>query len=447
MSGKVGFVSLGCPKALVDSERILTRLAEEGYRTVERYEDADVVVVNTCGFIDAAKAESLETIEEALGSNGRVIVTGCLGADAAALESRFPELLSVSGPQATDAVVSAVRAHAPLAQDAAAAVDLERLMGPAGVKLTPPHYAYLKISEGCNHGCTFCIIPSMRGKLRSRSIDDVLREAEKLAAAGVQEVLVIAQDTSAYGVDLRYRRVLHGGRELPSDLETLCRELGRLVPWVRLHYVYPYPSVDRLLPLMAEGLVLPYLDVPLQHADPDILRAMRRPAAVENTLKRIARWREICPDLVLRSTFVVGFPGETDPAFERLLDFLEEAELDRVGCFTYSDVEGAAANGLPGHVEERVKLDRQEQLMELQARISEEKLARKVGSRMEVLVDRVEGGVAEARSRGDAPEIDGTVRVSGAAGLEPGERVWVRVTSSDTHDLHAEYLGTAVELD
>ena len=444
MTGKIGFVSLGCPKALVDSEQILTRLTADGYTTVDGYEEADVVVVNTCGFIEAAVAESLETIEEALGSNGRVIVTGCLGANARALEERFPQLLSVSGPQATDAVVSAVRLHSPL--EAAPAVDLESLVGPAGIKLTPSHYAYLKVSEGCNHTCSFCVIPALRGKLRSRLIDDVLEEAARLAESGVQEVMVIAQDTSAYGVDVRYRSVVHGGRELRTDLVTLCRELGRIVPWVRLHYVYPYPHVDRLLPLMAEGLVLPYLDIPLQHADPALLRAMRRPAAVEDTLRRLARWREICPDLVLRSTFIVGFPGETESAFGRLLDFLEDARLDRVGCFTYSHVDGAAANRLPGHVDESVKLDRQEQLMELQGRISEEKLACRVGRTLEVLVDEVDGDRAVARSRGDAPEIDGVVHVSGARALEAGDLVWVRVTGADTYDLTAEYVGSAVEL-
>ncbi len=443
-AGTVGFVSLGCPKALVDSEQILTRLVGDGYRTVDRYEEADVVVVNTCGFIDAAVAESLETIEEALGANGRVIVTGCLGADGRLLRERFPGLLSISGPQDADTVVDAVHRHVPAAAPAAA--DLEALMGPAGVKLTPPHYAYLKIAEGCNHSCAFCVIPRMRGKLRSRPIDHVLAEAEKLAEAGVQEVMVIAQDTSAYGVDLRYRSVDHGGRPLRTDLETLCRELGRMIPWVRLHYVYPYPHVDRLLPIMAEGLVLPYLDVPLQHADPDILRVMRRPAAVENTLRRLEAWRQICPDIVVRSTFIVGFPGETDASFARLLDFLDEAQLDRVGCFTYSDVDGAAANGLADPVPEPVKLDRQERLMEVQASISEAKLANQVGRDIEVLVDRWENGRAIARSRGDAPDIDGVVHVTGAAGLRPGDRAWVRVTGADSYDLEAEYIGSAVEL-
>jgi len=444
MAGKVGFVSLGCPKALVDSEQILTRLTAEGYQTVGDYADADIVVVNTCGFIDSAVAESLETIEEALGSNGRVVVTGCLGADAERLRERFPNLLSVSGPQATETVVGAVRQYAPIVEPPV--LDLERLMGPAGVKLTPKHYAYLKISEGCNHTCSFCIIPSMRGKLRSRRIDDVLGEAERLAAAGAQEILVIAQDTSAYGVDIRYAGAEWHGQTLASDLETLCRELGGIVPWVRLHYVYPYPHVDRLLPLMAEGRVLPYLDIPLQHADPRILKAMRRPAAVENTLRRLEAWRRICPDIVVRSTFIVGFPGETDEAFGNLLDFLDEAQLDRVGCFTYSDVAGASANALPDHVEESVKLDRQEQVMELQAEISAAKLARKVGQRIEVLVDAVDGNRAVARSRGDAPEIDGVVHVEGARGLRVGDRVWVRVTGSDTYDLTAEHLGKRVEL-
>ncbi|MFM7119864.1 MAG: 30S ribosomal protein S12 methylthiotransferase RimO [Gammaproteobacteria bacterium] len=447
MTGKVGFVSLGCPKALVDSEAILTRLTADGYRTVDDYADADIVVINTCGFIDSAVAESIETIEEALGSNGRVVVTGCLGADAARLQTRFPNLLSVSGPQATDAVVAAVHQHAPMSTDTlrpADRLDIERLMGPAGVKLTPPHYAYLKISEGCNHTCSFCIIPDMRGKLRSRRIDDVLAEADRLASAGVQELLVIAQDTSAYGVDLRYAEGSRGGRPLRTDLETLCRELGQIVPWVRLHYVYPYPHVDALLPLMAQGLVLPYLDIPLQHADPAILKAMRRPAAVENTLRRLASWRAICPDITVRSTFIVGFPGETDAAFGTLLDFLDEAQLDRVGCFTYSDVEGARANQLPDHVEERVKLDRHEQVMELQATISAEKLARKVGGRIEVMIDQVKGDRAEARSRGDAPEIDGLVKVTGARRLRPGDRVWVDITDSDDHDLHGRYAAQTI---
>ncbi len=442
MTGKVGFVSLGCPKALVDSEQILTRLAAEGYATVDSFEAADVVIVNTCGFIDAAVEESLETIDEALGANGRVIVTGCLGADALKLQTRFPELLAVTGPQAADAVVDAVRLNAPLTPSAAS--DMEHLMGPAGIKLTPPHYAYLKISEGCNHSCSFCIIPSMRGKLRSRLVDDVLAEAERLAAAGVQEIMVIAQDTSAYGVDVRYQSVAYQGRTLATDLETLCREIGQIVPWVRLHYVYPYPHVDRLLPLMAEGLVLPYLDVPLQHADPGVLKAMRRPAAVENTLRRLAAWRAICPEIVVRSTFVVGFPGETDAAFGNLLDFLEEAQLDRVGCFMYSDVEGAAANLLPGHLEPAEKLDRQERLMELQFEISRVKLAAKRGQRLEVLVDSVTGARAEARSHGDAPEIDGVVHLEDARGLRPGDIVMAEIADSDIHDLYGRYLGRPI---
>jgi ribosomal protein S12 methylthiotransferase len=444
MAGKVGFVSLGCPKALVDSEAILTQLTVDGYQTVGDYAAADIVVINTCGFIDSAVAESIETIEEALGSNGRVVVTGCLGANADSLKARFPGLLSVSGPQTTAAVVEAVRTHAPLKRSKG--LDLERLMGPAGVKLTPPHYAYLKISEGCNHTCSFCIIPSMRGKLRSRRIDDILDEAERIAAAGAQEILVIAQDTSAYGLDIRYAEATRGGRALRSDLVTLCRELGAIVPWVRLHYVYPYPHVDDLLPLMAEGLVLPYLDIPLQHADPAILRAMRRPAAVENTLRRLESWRSICPDLTVRSTFIVGFPGETDAAFESLLDFLDEAQLDRVGCFTYSDVTGAAANALPDHVEESVKLDRQEQVMELQAAISERKLAAKVGKRLEVLIDAQEGEIAVGRSFADAPEIDGVVEVHGGSHLRPGDRVLVDITHSDTHDLSGDYVGHGVRL-
>jgi len=444
MTGKVGFVSLGCPKALVDSEQVLTRLTAEGYQTVDSFEAADVVVVNTCGFIDAAVEESLETIEEALGSNGRVIVTGCLGADAPRLRERFPDLLAVTGPQATEAVVAAVQRHVPLT--GAPIVNPEQLMGPAGIKLTPPHYAYLKISEGCNHRCSFCIIPSMRGRLRSRPIDSVLAEAERLASAGVQEILVIAQDTSAYGSDLGYETVVHRGRNLATDLPTLCRELGALVPWVRLHYVYPYPNVDKLLPLMAEGLLLPYLDVPLQHADPGILKAMRRPAAVENTLKRISAWRAICPELVIRSTFIVGFPGETEAAFTALLDFLDEAQLDRVGCFTYSDVEGAAANRLPDPVEEDEKRERQERLMELQSEISEAKLAARRGQHVEVMVDAVDGDSAIARTRGDAPDIDGVVHLQQARGLRPGERVTVEIHDSDIHDLYGRYVGQPLKL-
>ena len=358
MTGKVGFVSLGCPKALVDSEQILSQLSVAGYQTVDEYADADLVVVNTCGFVNAAIEESIEAIEEALDGCGQVVVTGCLGVHKEELQGRFPTLLSVSGPQNPDPVLAAVREYLPQSKPPEQMVTYH--LGPAGVKLTPPHYAYLKVAEGCNHTCSFCIIPSMRGKLRSRPIDDVLAEADGLAAAGVQELLVIAQDTSAYGVDLRYESRRYQDRLLKSDLETLCVELGSRFPWLRLHYVYPYPHVDRLLPLMADGVLLPYLDVPLQHADPRILKAMRRPAAVENTLERLRVWREMCPEITVRSTFIVGFPGEGDREFETLIDFLQTAQLDRVGCFAYSDVDGASANSLAGAVEEATKLVRSE---------------------------------------------------------------------------------------
>jgi ribosomal protein S12 methylthiotransferase len=448
MAGKVGFVSLGCPKALVDSEQILTELSANGYQTVGAYSDADVVVVNTCGFVDAAIEESIEAIEEALAECGQVVVTGCLGAHKEELEQRFPELLSVSGPHNPEPVLQAVQSYLPNPEPSE-----HYHLGPAGVKLTPPHYAYLKVSEGCNHTCSFCIIPSMRGKLRSRPIDDVLAEADRLAQAGVQELLVIAQDTSAYGLDLRYVTRPYQGQELASDLETLCVELGARFPWVRLHYVYPYPHVDRLLPLMADGVVLPYLDVPLQHADPQILKTMRRPAAVENTLRRLRSWREICPDLTLRSTFIVGFPGEGEREFATLMEFLEAAQLDRVGCFAYSNVDGAAANGLAGQVSEDTKLDRLEQLMAVQEKISAAKLARLVGRDVEILVDQVgvegqsDAGLAIARTRGDAPDVDGVVHLSGAQGLRPGMRSWAHVVAADTHDLHAEHVGNPVKID
>jgi ribosomal protein S12 methylthiotransferase len=445
-TGKVGFVSLGCPKALVDSEEILTQLTVAGYQTVGDYADADLVVVNTCGFVDAAIAESIEAIEEAMQECGQVVVTGCLGADKQALKARFPDLLSVSGPQDPDPVMNAVRSYVPQPDPAA-----HYHLGPAGVKLTPPHYAYLKVAEGCNHTCSFCIIPSMRGKLRSRPIDDVLREADQLKAAGVQELLVVAQDTSAYGLDLRYVSRSYddgsGERELASDLETLCIELGARFPWVRLHYVYPYPHVDRLLPLMADGVLLPYLDVPLQHADPGILKAMRRPAAVENTLERLRAWREICPDITVRSTFITGFPGEGDREFDALMDFIQTAELDRVGCFTYSDVAGARANALTGQVEEHIKHERLEHLMQVQEQISAAKLSRKIGDEVEIIIDSVDADSALARTRGDAPDVDGVVRLAATTGLQPGMRTWARVVDSDTHDLHAEHVGNPLKFD
>ncbi len=442
MTAKVGFVSLGCPKALVDSEQILTQLTAAGYQTVGDYAAADVVVVNTCGFIDAAIEESMEAIRDALDGCGQVVVTGCLGAHKEELLDRFPELLSVSGPQDPQPVLDAVQRFLPQAQPAT-----NYHLGPAGVKLTPGHYAYLKVAEGCNHTCSFCIIPSMRGKLRSRPIDEVLAEADRLAAAGVQELLVIAQDTSAYGLDLRYGSRRYEGRDLVSNLETLCVELGSRFPWVRLHYVYPYPHVDRLLPLMADGVILPYLDVPLQHADPGILRAMRRPAAIENTLERLQKWRSICPDITLRSTFIVGFPGETDREFDALIDFLHTATLDRVGCFAYSDVAGAGANKLPGKVEEHIKQERLEFLMSEQESISAARLARFVGRDIEVMVDEVGAGEARARSKGDAPDVDGVVYLDSAVGLRRGMRTWAHVVGADAHDLYAEHVGNPLKFD
>jgi ribosomal protein S12 methylthiotransferase len=419
---RIGFVSLGCPKALVDSERILTQLRAEGYQTAPSYEDADLVVVNTCGFIDDAVRESLDAIGEALAENGRVIVTGCLGAQPQKIRALHPSVLAITGPHAYESVVSAIHAHLPPAHD-----PFLDLVPPQGVRLTPRHYAYLKISEGCNHRCSFCVIPSMRGDLVSRPQGEVLDEARKLVRAGVKELLVISQDTSAYGLD-RGRR---GG------LLELARALGELGVWVRLHYVYPYRHVDRLIPLMAQGKLLPYLDVPFQHASPRILRSMRRPAHSADTLERIRRWRAIAPDLALRSTFIVGFPGETEDDFERLLDWLDEAQLDRVGCFQYSPVEGAAANALPDPVPDALKQERQERFMERSAKISAACLAAKLGRRMRVLVDAIEDGVAIARSTADAPEIDGVVRVRPARGLAPGEFADVEITGSDTYDLEA----------
>ena len=429
--GRIGFVSLGCPKALVDSERILTRLRAEGYELVGDYEGADLVVVNTCGFIDAAIDESLEAIGEALDANGRVLVTGCLGARPERITDVHPQVLGVTGPHAYEAVVSAVHEHLPPSHD-----PFTDLVPEAGLRLTPRHYAYLKISEGCNHKCSFCIIPDMRGRLASRPLDEVMREAEALARAGVRELMVISQDTSAYGSDIRYRPVEHRGQTLETRFEDLCRALGELGIWVRLHYVYPYPHVDRVVPLMAEGRILPYLDIPFQHATPRILKLMRRPAHAENTLERIRRWREICPDLTIRSTFIVGFPGETEDDFQRLLDWLEEAQLDRVGCFEYSPVEGAAANALPDPVPADISRERHDRFMAVASRVSAERLARHVGTRMQVLVDTVEGEAAIARGPGDAPEIDGQVIVTGAPDAAPGDLLDVEVTRADTYDLH-----------
>jgi ribosomal protein S12 methylthiotransferase len=425
-------VSLGCPKALVDSERILTQLRSEGYDVAPTYEAADLVVVNTCGFIDDAVHESLDAIGEALARNGRVIVTGCLGARAEKITERHPSVLKVTGPHAYEEVVSAVHEHLPPRHD-----PFVDLVPPQGIRLTPRHYAYLKISEGCNHRCSFCIIPSMRGDLASRPIGDVMTEAERLVKAGVRELLVISQDTSAYGADLRNATDFWGGRPLKSRFVDLARALGSLGAWVRLHYVYPYPHVDDVIPLMAEGKVLPYLDVPFQHGSPRVLKLMRRPAHAENTLARIARWREICPELTLRSTFVVGFPGETEQDFAVLLDWLEQAQLDRVGCFRYSPVEGAAANALPDPVPDEIKEQRWQRFMEAATRISRERLAAKVGRRMRVLVDEVAKSTAVARSAADAPEIDGVVRISRASRLKPGDWADVEIVGAGDYDLEA----------
>ncbi|MBV8061983.1 MAG: 30S ribosomal protein S12 methylthiotransferase RimO [Nevskia sp.] len=445
---KVGFVSLGCPKALVDSERILTQLRAEGYQTVPSYSAADVVVVNTCGFIDSAVEESLDAIGEALNENGKVIVTGCLGAKSGVIRERFPEVLSITGPQDYQGVMEAVHAAVPPQHDPF--LDLlpaHRRLGAGpddvGIKLTPKHYAYLKIAEGCNHKCSFCIIPSMRGKLASRPVDSVLLEAEKLVKAGVQELLVISQDTSAYGADLKYAKKSWQGRDYETRMLDLCRGLGSLGapgnrPWVRLHYVYPYPHVDQVIPLMAEGLVLPYLDIPFQHASPKVLKAMKRPAAAEDTLERLAAWRAICPDLTVRSTFIVGFPGETERDFQELLDWLDQAQLDRVGCFKYSPVEGATANALPGAVPEEVKEERLARFMEKQAVISAAKLKAKVGKTLEVLVDEIGEDGAIGRSSADAPEIDGKVYIAGKLKPMPGQRVRVKVSRADTHDLYGK---------
>jgi ribosomal protein S12 methylthiotransferase len=431
---KVGFVSLGCPKALVDSERILTQLRAEGYEVVPSYDAADLVVVNTCGFIDEAVHESLEAIGEAVAANGRVIVTGCLGAQPERITERHPRVLKVTGPAAYEEVVGAVHEHLPPKHDP----HLD-LVPPQGIRLTPRHYAYLKISEGCNHRCSFCIIPSMRGDLVSRPITHVLNEAIRLKNAGVKELLVISQDTSAYGVDTRYRAEQWGQRQIRTRFFDLARELGELGLWIRLHYVYPYPHVDEVLPLMAEGKVLPYLDIPFQHGSPRILKLMKRPAHAEDTLERIRRWREVVPDLALRSTFIVGFPGETEEDFQVLLDWLDEAQLDRVGCFRYSPVEGATANDLPGAVPEEVKEDRWHRFMQKQQEISAARLQARVGRTLRVLVDAVEARTAIARSEADAPEIDGTVRITGkgVTGLKPGEFAEVVVTGATDYDLKA----------
>ena len=426
----VGFVSLGCPKATVDSERILTQLRMEGYQIVPSYEDADVVVVNTCGFIDSAKAESLDAIGEAIAENGKVIVTGCMGVDENNIRGVHPSVLAVTGPQQYEQVVNAVHEVVPPSIEHDPFVDL---VPPQGIKLTPRHYAYLKISEGCNHTCSFCIIPSMRGKLVSRPVGDVLSEAERLVKAGVKEVLVISQDTSAYGVDLKYKLDFWNGQPVKTRMLELCEELGKMGVWVRLHYVYPYPNVDDVIPLMVAGKILPYLDIPFQHASPRILRLMKRPAAAEKVLARIQAWRKAVPDLTIRSTFIAGFPGETEAEFQELLDFLEAAELDRVGCFAYSPVEGATANALPDPVPEEVKEERRARFMAAQAAISRRRLERRVGKTIQVLVD----GKGVGRSAADAPEIDGVVHFeSGRRKADAGDFVQVRIERSDEHDLH-----------
>ncbi len=431
---KVGFISLGCPKALVDSERILTQLRVEGYDIVPTYNKADLVVVNTCGFIDSAVEESLDAIGEAMAENGKVIVTGCLGKRPEQIREQFPDVLSISGPQDYGTVMSAVHAALPPKHD-----PFIDLVPDYGIKLTPKHYAYLKISEGCNHRCSFCIIPSMRGNLVSRPVDDVLREAEKLVRGGVQELLVISQDTSAYGVDVRYAERQWRDKTYQTRMKDLCEGLSELGVWSRLHYVYPYPHVDDIIPLMADGKLLPYLDIPFQHASPRILKLMKRPGAVDKNLERIQNWRKVCPDLTIRSTFIVGFPGETEDDFEQLLSFIDQAELDRVGAFAYSPVDGAKANDLPDAVPEALKQERLARFMELQAEISAEKLQRKVGSVQQVLVDSLEGELAIARSKADAPEIDGLVQIQDGerSGLKPGQFVDVTIMGADEHDLFA----------
>lgn len=431
---KVGMVSLGCPKALVDSERILTKLRSDGYAISPSYADANVVIVNTCGFIDAAKAESLAAIDEAMAENGRVIVTGCLGKDAAQIRSDFPEVLAITGPQQYEQVVNAVQQHTPPPPHNPY-IDL---VPAQGIKLTPRHYAYVKIAEGCNHHCTFCIIPSMRGKLQSRPIERVIAEANQLVRAGVKELLIISQDTSAYGADLKYQTGQWRDQTYQTRLVDLCEALGEFGVWVRLHYVYPYPHVDQVIPLMAAGKILPYLDIPLQHGSERILKLMQRPAATAKTLDRIQAWRDICPELVLRSTFIVGFPGETEADFEQLLEFLQQAQLDRVGCFQYSPVAGAAANQLPNAVPDEIKQQRFEQFMQVQADISAQKLQQRIGQTLEVLIDEVDTEGAIGRSYADAPEIDGQVFIKSASELSIGMMVATRIIDTGEHDLWAE---------
>ena len=432
---KVSFVSLGCPKALVDSERIITQLRAQGYELTKRHDGADLVIVNTCGFLDSAKAESLDAIGQAMAENGKVIVTGCMGAQPGPILERFPNVLAITGPQQYESVVSAVHEAVPPVHD-----PYLDLVPPQGVKLTPRHYAYLKISEGCSNRCSFCIIPTLRGDLVSRPVGDVLREAEKLAKAGVKELLVISQDTSAYGLDVKYQPSLWRDREVRTRFFDLARELGELGLWVRMHYVYPYPHVDEVIPLMAEGRILPYLDIPFQHAAPSVLKAMRRPAHQERTLERIRKWREICPDLAIRSTFIVGFPGETDADADFLMDWLKEAKLDRVGCFRYEAVDGAPANAIGHPVPPEVKDERWHRFMKTQRDISSRLLKAKVGRRLPVIIDEPGSNVAKGRSRYDAPEIDGSVYVASRRPLRAGDIVTVKIERSDEYDLH----GTAV---
>ena len=434
---KVSFVSLGCPKALVDSERIITRLRAEGYALTREHKGSDLVIVNTCGFLDSAQAESLDAIGEAMAENGKVIVTGCMGAEPEKITAKYPNVLAITGPQQYESVLDAVHRAAPPQHD-----PFLDLVPPEGIKLTPRHYAYLKISEGCNNRCTFCIIPKLRGDLVSRSAGDVLREAERLVKAGVKELLVISQDTSAYGVDIKYAASQWKDREVRAKFFDLARELGTLGAWVRLHYVYPYPHVDDVIELMADGVVLPYLDIPFQHASPEVLKRMKRPAAQEKTLHRIARWREVCPELTLRSTFIVGFPGETEKDFEMLLEWLDEAALDRVGCFRYEPVDGATSNELAAPVPKQVTEERWHRFMAHQQAISKKRLKRKVGTQQQVIIDEVGPTVAKGRSRGDAPEIDGAVYVKSKGPLRVGEFATVKIQRADEYDLHGSAVGS-----
>lgn len=431
-SPKIGFVSLGCPKAGSDSEKMLSKIKAEGYEIAQNYHDSELVIVNTCGFIDSAVEESLDAISEAIDKNGKVIVTGCLGERREVIEKRFDNLLAITGSEAYKEVMDAVHTHAPKPIDPH--IDL---IPPQGVRLTPKHYAYIKISEGCNHTCTFCIIPSMRGKLVSRPIGEIMQEAENLVRSGVSELIIISQDTSAYGVDMKYRPGFWNGRPIKSDLYHLAKNLSQLGVWVRFHYVYPYPNVDNLITLMAEGNILPYIDVPFQHASPEILKSMKRPANAENNLERIVGWRKICPEIVIRSTFIVGFPGETDEQFESLIEFLEQAKLDRVGCFMYSNVEGAVANTISDQVESDIKQARLDRLMKVQKRISQKKLSEKVGSIQTVIVDEISKDFAVARSYANAPEIDGVIFLENPSGLEAGDMLDVKIKSSEDYDLYA----------